>query len=63
MYIESTFVLHVEVCDVAVGIWGGEEVVSSCWFFGAWSSACVVVSHLLPSMCLAAYINQLVGVQ
>ena len=63
MYIKTTVVLDVEVCDVPIGIWGGEEVISSCGLLGAWSSTGVVVCHFLPAMCLAAYINQLVGVE
>ena len=63
MHIKGKLVIHMEVCNVAKGLWVGEEVVSPSGLLGAWSSTCVVTRGLSPCMCLTTHINKLVCVQ
>ena len=63
MDVKGTLMINVEMCDVAVGLWCGEEKVSSCGGFCSRCSAGVVVGSLLPCVCLAADVDQLLCVE
>ena len=57
VHLQACLVVDTEVCDKAVGLWVGKDVISACGSVSTLCTTSIVARYLSPLLCLCSHIQ------